>query len=149
MIGDFFPIHSSVPFYSIETAVLCCFSPWTSEELEEVEQLHRGDEAQALGVGRHVAEHREEAVVQGAQPVRPGHQELVHRQDQEVQVGACFCFFGRCLCRKRNVTKTQQTTWSYNTGSVSLSSTKFGASGTPLTTSKQNVVTPAAHGGER
>lgn len=67
-------------------------SPWTSEELEEVEELDGGDEAQALGIGRNVTEHREEAVVQGAEPVRPGHQKLVHREDQEVQVRTCLFF---------------------------------------------------------
>lgn len=59
-------------------------SPWAGEELEKIEQLDGRDQAQALGVGRHVAEHREEAVVQAAESLGPRHQQLVDRENQEV-----------------------------------------------------------------
>ena len=44
--------------------------PCGGEELEEGEQLHRGDHAEALGVGRYVGHDSHEAVVQGVQLLR-------------------------------------------------------------------------------
>lgn len=40
-------------------------SPRTSEQLEQIDQLDGGHKAHALAIGRHVTQHREQAVVQG------------------------------------------------------------------------------------